>query len=225
MASIESDDERWERAVSGRLAKLGSMPVETGRLAGALRVQIPEPSRRTRSLWLSPRVLRAVAAGVVLIGTLALVLVLTTMSRPALASPAEMARVHEELVSGKTPATQVDSIEAANRMLAGEQPQFPALPDVPAEHVMACCMKSVSDKKVGCVLLKQEGVPVSLMVARAGDIRTPTSPVTVRAGVSYNVQASGRLNMVTTERNGRWVCLIGETSADRLVDLASKLDF
>src|SRR4051812_38338838 len=129
MDSFEPDAERWERAVSGRLAKLGSMPVETGRLAGALRAQIPQPGRRTRASWLSPRVLRAVAASVLLIGTLAAVLVFTTMSRPALASPAEMARVHEELVSGKTPATQVDSIEAANRVLAGEHPQFPALPD------------------------------------------------------------------------------------------------
>lgn len=174
---------------------------------------------------MSLRTARAVAASILVLSALGAVLLLTTMSRPALASPAEMARMHEELVSGKTPVMQVNSIEAANRMLSGEHPQFPELPDVPAEHVMACCMKSVKNKKVGCVLLKLEGVPVSLMVARSSDMRTPTSPVTVRDGVSYNVQASGRLNMVMTERHGRWVCLIGETSADRLMDLASKLDF
>ena len=225
MESFEQGNEQWENAVSNRLSKLRTMPVETSRLAAALQAQIPNPKRRALGAWLSMRSVRAVAASVLAVGALAAVLLFSTMSRPALASPAEMARMHEDLVSGKTPAMQVDSIEAANRMLAGEHPQFPALPDLPAEHVMACCMKSVANKKVGCVLLKQEGIPVSLMVARDSDMRNPTSPTVLRDGVSYNVQTSGRLNMVMTKRGGRWICLIGETSVDRLMDLASQLDF
>jgi hypothetical protein len=221
----QESDGRWERAVGGRLSKLRTLPVETGRLAAALHAQAPRPGRVARAGWLSLRSVRAVAASVLLAGVLAAALLVAAMSRQALASPAEMARMHDDLVSGRTPVMQVDSIEAANRMLAGEHPRFPALPDMPAEHIMACCMKSVANKNVGCVLLKQEGVPVSMMVARARDMRTPTSPVIVPGGVSYNVQSSGRLNMLMTERNGRWLCLIGETSAERLMDLASKLDF
>lgn len=226
MESFEQDhDQKWDGAVSGRLSKLRTMPMETGRLAAAIQSQIPRPAEEPRTLWFSLRAVRAIAASLLILGTLAGILVFTTLPQPAVASPAQMARVHEELVSGKTPAVQVDSIEAANKVLAGEHPQFPALPDMPADHVMACCMTEVKDKKVACVLMKQEGVPVSLMVARGEDMRVPTSPVTVHGGVRYHVQSSGHLNMVMTERHGRWVCLIGQLPAERLMDVAAQLQF
>ena len=226
MSSFEQDnDEQWEEAVSGRLSKLRTMPMETGRLAAAIQSQIPRPASAARSVWFSLRSVRAVAASILVLGALAAVLIFSALPRPAVASPAQMARMHEELVSGKTPAVQVDSIDAANKVLSGGHPQFPALPDVPANHVMACCMTEVKDKKVACVLMKQEGVPVSLMVARSGDMRLPTSPVTVRDGVRYHVQAWGALNMVMTERHGRWVCLIGQVPPERLMDVATQFQF
>jgi hypothetical protein len=226
METFQPDDERWEQAVSGRLAKLRSMPADTTRLASLLQSQIPRPAAtRRRTLWLSTGSLRAVAASLLLAGALAAALFFAVSSRPALASPAQMARMHEDLVAGKTSAIQVDSIDAANRALAGEHPQFPALPNVPADHVMACCMNSVKDKNVACVLMKREGVPVSLMVARSRDMRLPDSPVTIHNGVSYHVQASGKLNMVMTERHDRWVCLIAEMPAEQLMDLAARLEF
>lgn len=226
MASIEQqNDEQWEQAVSGRLSKLRTMPMETGRLAAAIQSQIPRPARKPRTVWFSLRSVRAIAASILVLGALAAVLVFTTLPRPAVASPALMARMHEELVSGRTPAVQVDSIEAANKVLAGEHPQFPALPGVPADHVMTCCMTELKDKKVACVLMKQEGVPVSLMVARSEDMRVPTSRITLRDGVQYHVQASGHLNMVMTERHGRWVCLIGQLPPERLMDFAAQLQF
>ena len=225
MASFKQDnDEQWEEAISRRLSKLRTMPMESGRLAAAIQSQIPRPAREPRTVWFSLRPVRAIAASILVLGALAAVLVFTALPRPAVASPAQMARMHQELVSGKTPAVQVDSIEAANKVLAGEHPQFPALPDVPAEHVMACCMSEVKEKKVACVLMKQEGVPVSLLVARSGDMRVPTSAVKVRNGLSYHVQASGALNMVLTERHGRWVCLMAELPVERLIDIASALE-
>lgn len=224
-SSQQESDERWEMAVAGRLSKLRTMPVETSRLAAMLRAKIPEPARASRSPWLSIRSFRAVAAGILLLGAIGAVLLVATATRPALASPAEMAKMHQELVSGTTPAMQVESIEAANKVLAGEHPHFPALPGVPVNHGMACCMTSVKDKKVACVLMKREGVPVSLMVARSKDMRTPSSPVTLHDGVRYHVQSSGKLNMVMAERNDRWVCLIGEMPAERLIDIAIQLRF
>ena len=223
MEPIDTEDERWERAVSGRLSKLRSMPVDTSRLANVLQAEIPRPAVRGGATWLSLRSVRAVAATILLVGAITAVVLLTTTARPAVASPAIMAQMHDDLVAGRAPAVQVDSIDAANKVLAGEHPQFPSLPDLPAHHVMACCMKSVKDKKVACVLMKREGVPVSLMVARSRDLRVPASPVTVRNGATYHVQASGKLNMVMTERSDRWVCLIGEMPPERLMDLAAQL--
>ena len=90
---------------------------------------------------------------------------------------------------------------------------------------MACCMKSVKGKKVACVLLRDGGEPITMTVANAADMRLPKSPTVTRTGVTYHVQSSGELNMVMTERNGRWVCLIGRVPAERLMDVTSKLEF
>ena len=225
MRHEENDGERWDRAASARLAKLRTMPVDTIRLEKVLRAQIPQPTRGARYAWLSLRPVRAIAASILVIGTLASVLLLATWSRPALASAADMAKMHEELVSGRVPAVQVDSIEAANRALSSQHPECPEVPQVPAEHVMACCMKSVKDKRVACILLKREGVPVTMVVANAADVRSPKCPEVVRDGVTYRVESVGSLSMVMTERHGRWVCLISATPADGLMDLASKLNF
>jgi hypothetical protein len=223
--SEQDNDEQWQQAISTRLATLRNMPVDATRLERAIRAQIPQPAKEKNLTWLRLRPLRAIAASFLVVGLLTAVLVLSTSSGPALASPAQMARLHEDLVSGKVPVMQVDSIDAANKALSNQWPQAPGVPDVPADHVMACCMKSVKDKKVACVLLKREGVPVTMTVANASDMQLPKSPKVSRNGTSYHVQSSGNLNMVMTERQGRWVCLIGELASERLMDLADQLQF
>ena len=226
MDTRDADDNLSEldRAVAGRLAKLRTMPVDTSRLDAAVRAQIPRPGRErpTRIGWFRP--FRAIAASITLLAILAAVL-LSTSGGPALASPAQMARFHQSLVSGEVPVTQVSSIEAANKVLTAKWPQSPQLPDVPQDHVMACCMKSVKDKWLACVLLKRDGVPVTMTVANASDMKLPRSPTVERGGVTYHVQSFEQVNMVMTERDGRWVCLISELPAERLMEIAQKLQF
>lgn len=221
----ETDNpDELDRAVADRLAKLRTMPVSTSKLEAMIRSKIPQPAR-TRSMrigWFRP--VRAIAASITLLAILAAAL-LSTSGGPALASPAQMAQFHQSLVSGEVPATQVDSIEAANQVLTAQWPQSPQLPDVPQNHVMACCMNSVKDKKLACVLLKREGVPVTMTVANASDMKLPKSPKVEHAGVSYHVQSFEQVNMVMTERDGRWVCLISELPAERLMEIAQKLEF
>jgi hypothetical protein len=169
---------------------------------------------------LSP--LRAVAASVLLVGLL-IAFLIATSSRPALASAGEMAAMHDEIISGKTPVVQVDSVDAANKALASQCPGSPAIPNMPADHIMACCMKSVKDKKVACVLLKDQGEPLTLTVASAQDVRTPACPGVTRRGITYHAQSSGAVNMVMREHEGRWICIIGRVPTDRLMDLADEL--
>jgi hypothetical protein len=218
-----------DQAISARLAKLRTTPVDTSSLDNRLRAALDAAAgqsapavSRLRIGW--SRLTKLAAAAVVLLATLVGVLVMTS-GGPALASPTQMARVHEDIVSGRTPVMQVDSIDAAGRMLARQWPDSPNLPGVPEQHVMACCMKSVKDKKMACVLLKKEGVPVTMAVARSADMRLPSSPTRTRGGVSYHVQSAGNLNMVMTERADRWICLIGEMPEERLMDLADQLKF
>ena len=58
-------------------------------------------------------------------------------------------RFHDDMVSGRIAVTHVDSIDAANRTLARQWAESPQIPNVPVDHVMACCMRSaVEDRKV-----------------------------------------------------------------------------
>jgi hypothetical protein len=229
--------EALDQATSRRLGRLRTMPVETGRLDQMLRAAVPavvgvdeaaSSSRWSIGYFLRP--MRAVAASLILIAGIA-ALLLVNSSGAALASTEQMARMHEDLVSGRVPVTEVKSLEEAGQMLGGKGAAVPSLPSMPTgatqpqAHVMACCIKSVQNKRVACVLLKSEGVPVTMAVADAKDVRSPKSPVVVHSGTRYHVQSSGSLNMVMTEREGRWVCLIAELPAERLMGLAAHLEF
>lgn len=221
-------DGRWDQAVSARLSKLRTMPVETARLERLLNARIAPAVVATKPtgfrLLFAHRPLRAVAASVLLIAATIAVLAFATSGGPVLASPGQMAQMHEDLVSGRMKVVQVDSVEAANRVLSEQSPEVPAVPDLPKGHDMACCMKSMKGKKLACVLLRREGVPVSLVVAHSRDVRAP-APTGQDGTAGYRVHSAGRVNVVMTERDDRWVCLMGELPADRLIDLAGQLRF
>jgi hypothetical protein len=190
-----------------------------------VQAQIPRPqrqSRRTLSLWLRP--LRAVAASFIIL-TLIGALIWSTSGGPVMASTAEMAQLHRDLVSGRVPIVKVDSIEEASEALAGKWPGQPGLPTAPDSHIMACCMRSINDRKVACVLFQNDGQPVTMSVAKSSDLRSPQSPTVKRDGLFYHVESSGDLNMVSTQRDGRWICLIGQLPVDRLIDIANGLRF
>jgi hypothetical protein len=93
------------------------------------------------------------------------------------------------------------------------------------DHAMACCMKSVHNKKVACVLLKNEQVPITLTVASAADMKLPPAPIVNFNGVDYRVQSVDGLAMVMTERHGKWLCLIGRCPAQKLMDVAAQMSF
>jgi hypothetical protein len=225
---IRNDDEsKWDQAISDRLAKLRTMPMDTSRVERALRAQMLSPAQQepARRLRLFSRPMRAVAAGIAIL-LIAGVVLMSTSGGPVMASPTDMARMHEDLVSGRVPVTHVDTIEEANRVLLAQWPASPGIPDAPQAHVMVCCMKSVKDKQVACVLLKGEDAPITMAVANAADVKVPPSSNSVTHGsVEYHVQSSGAINMVSTQRNGRLVCLIGQVPAERLMDIATKLAF
>ena len=230
--NCETEDEaRFHEATARRLARLRTMPVDTRRLESLLRDKLPaEPRAEAQRSYFfgnrfSLRPLRTVAAAAVLVAVLAAALLLSS-GREALASTSQMAQMHRDLVEGRIASVQVDSVEAANKVLMSQSTQAPEVPDLPEGHVMACCMKSVKDKKVACLLLKSEGVPVTMAVARAEDVKRQAKGRKVeRNGLTFEVESVGALNMVMTERQGRFVCIMGEVPAEQLMSLASKLEF
>lgn len=228
-------DDRLDTATARRLGRLGTMPVDTTRLESRLCDELglassaptaADAARRGR-VYAIVHSARAIAASVAVLFLLGVVLLYTTTA-PVSASPRAMVQLHQDLVSGRAAATQVDSIEAANRELAAQWPGSPALPGVPPQHVMACCMKSVDHKRVACVLLEGQPSPVTMMVAKASDMRPPRDARSVtRDGVTYftHEASTDGVNMVSFSRDGRYVCLIASLPTDRLIDLGSQLKF
>jgi hypothetical protein len=214
-----------DEATAARLAKLRTMPVETSRLDAMIQAKIPRPTQATPPTVWRIRPLRAVAASIALLATIGLIL--WSLSGGAVyASPDAMARFHQDLVAGKVETIAVDSIAQANSALARQWEDGVELPQVPQSHAMLCCMQKIKDTRVACVLLQNDGVPVTLAVAKAMDMKMPQQSRAERLdGVTYHVQSSGSLNMVMTQRDGRWICLIGALPTDRLMRTAGAIQF
>lgn len=146
-----------------------------------------------------------------------------------LASADTMAQIHEDAVSGNIHAghnrQSVSSIEAANKALSSEHPAAPSLPAIGHDQVMSCCVHSVGHKMISCVSIMFDGIPVSVAVANAADVRMPATETITVDGATYHLQSARGVNMVMTRRAGRWVCIMGSLPTDRLIGLARQLQF
>ncbi len=215
----EYEDET-EAAIARRLKKLHAMPVDTTGLDRALCRQLPPSPPRSGGRWWAS--LTAIAATLLVVATVSFALL---QGREAQASPAVMAQMHRDILSGAIPTMHADTIEEADRAIAALSGNFPQLPEPPKAHVMACCMRNIGNKKVACILLNDGGSKVTMVVADATQMQSPKSPTMVRNGVAYHVQTVNELHMVMTEREHRWVCLIGEVPIEKLMDLADAITF
>src|SRR4029077_14554456 len=106
----------------------------------------------------------AMAASIATIGIIG-VMIYSLSGGPVMASPDAMAQFHQDNISGRMPAIPVSSLAEAGSKLSVD------MPEMPAEHAMLCCMHSIKDRRMACVLLRSEGdVPVTLAVANADDL-------------------------------------------------------
>jgi hypothetical protein len=214
--------ERLDQALTARLGRLRTMPVEIASLRQAITTLVPPPPRSTRSTW--PHPLGAIAAGLLVIGAVAAV-ILFWAGQPVLASPRQLAALHEHNVSGPPHSTPVSSFDAAHGLLSRQWPGAPALPKLEQGQVTSCCMHHIGRKKVACVCLQVDGTPVSLVVADARELDVPASSAISVNGVTYQLHSSDGVNMLLAEHGGRWVCIMGRLPAQRLTSIAGSLRF
>ena len=83
-----------DQAISRRLARLSTMPVDISGLSRAMKAQIP-PSTPQRLRFIAP--LRAIAASLLLAGAVAIV-AMTLWTRPAMASSQQLLELHQSLI-------------------------------------------------------------------------------------------------------------------------------
>lgn len=222
------DRERLDEATSRRLAKLRTVPFDTSKLRQAVEAEVPphpQPAARPeRRRLFSLKPMRAAAASLLVLG-LIIALVISSSSGPVLASAERLARIHDEASSGAGHSTPVDSFDSAKAALAAKWPGGPTVPELPRDEVMSCCIHMMGRKKTACVCFRADGVPVTLAVAVAADVKLPASETLTAGGITYHVQSHAGINMVMTERDGRWVCLMARLPLRRLAELAGTLRF
>lgn len=230
---FEHESDAFDRALSQRLAGLSHMPVDTTAFDKSLRAHLPPPlpiaageSAVVARPWAWRRVVRpvmAVAASLIVVALVALSL----QSQSVHAVPADaMVQMHRDIVARKVETLEVDSIEKANAAIAAfGGAEVPRMTLPPESHTMACCMRNVGDKQVSCILLKSEGVEVTMAVAQAHVEPAAGARRVVAKGQPYDVQAIGELTMVMFERDGRHVCMIGALPEAKLLALCEGLTF
>jgi hypothetical protein len=64
-----------------------------------------------------------------------------------------------------------------------------------------------------------------LAIAGENEVRLTGDSTITRDGKTYHLQACGGVNMVSGQRNGRWFCLMGSQPTQRLVEVASAMQF
>lgn len=216
---------RIEEATSRRLARLRTAPVDISRLESAVRAETSRPTRLPTRRWAAWRGMpsRAAAASLLILALVG-ALVLHSSSGPALASAEQLLHIHDDVLHDSGDAvTRVDSAAAVNATLAREAPGVPPVPDLPPDHVRSCCAHMLCGKRLACVKLQLDGVPVTMAVAAASDIRAPAGRSVSVEGTAYDIQSMNGVTMVMHQRGNRWVCLMSSLPADRLIAFARAL--
>jgi hypothetical protein len=199
--------ETLDHATSRRLARLAAMPMETARLERSLQSTLhlarPEPQFN----WL--RRGRAIAA-IIVIGLATWGIILAVGSRPAIASSAEIATWHRDML---TTCAAVNSLTEANRILR-ECDQYGS--EIPGAEQHACCVKMAGKHRVSCVMIEQNGEMLMLCTAKQSDVQTPGGKPQSVNGVDFTSHTQGPLNIVTINKDGRWLCAAGRQPPEQL---------
>lgn len=223
-----SKKDRLDQATAGRLAKLSSRPVDTSRLERKLESvigfesdgQVNSPPLGGVAAWWRP--LLSVAAAALIAITVGW-LVLQPGASTAMAAPAELAKIHFEVINSLTPHHLVSSIEEANQLLGDHSAGFIELPTLPGT-IQSCCLHEVAGETLTCALIEHDGQLITVAIAEAGDLHSPEGQFLERDGRTYNIHKANGIVMVMTNESGRWLCVMGEIEAEALVSIATEIE-
>lgn len=217
-------DDPIDRAVARRLAKLRSRPMDMAAFDAKLKAALPAKRASPERMFLWPILtpMRAVAASLLVGVTLFFAFVVLT-PQPAMATPQRLAAIYEDAVGGRSHATNVTSIEEARATLRRKWPESPVVPDVSDMQLMHCCVHEIGRKQMACLTFSVDAQPITLAMASSRDIRSPHGEARTINGRDYRIDSSDGVNMVMSEVDGTWMCLMGRLPIERLVELADSI--
>lgn len=225
MSEQDHPDDEALQAVSKRLAKLRSRPVDMATFDARLKAALPRSPGNTRArmlMWPIASPIRAVAASLV-VAALVAAIVLMSISSPALATPQRMADIYNSAVDGKNHPTTVSSANEAREALRRKWPEAPVVPEVEDLQLMHCCVHEIGRKQMACVTFLVEEQPVTLAFASTRDVRSPHGETKIIDGQRFVVGSADGVNMVMSERGGTWMCLMGKLPSEQLAKIAQSI--
>ena len=216
------DDADRSDPIPLQLRRLGSRPVDTTHLARRVRAALNLPDTQVSVIAQSRSTLFRVAAMFLVAGSVFGTLC-WRVGRPVRASAVDLAQAHIDNIVGEPGAISATSMAEAHRVIAVQWADCPHVSEPAGGQVISCHVHILGGKRLLCIKLSVDGMPVTLAVGRTADLRLPDIPLVTYSNRQYFVQIFGQTNIVVTDRNGLWLSLIGQTSTDRLIEIADTI--
>lgn len=221
MTEHPDQKQRLDQATRHRLTKLGSIPMDTGRLEQRLRSQVASQDSSSRMVFGGWRAAVTAAAAVVLMVMLPLI----WGPGPVQASTVELGRLHEDIISGRLQVEPVTSIQEANRLIHEQRQDAPHLPGMTGVRVQSCCLTDVQGRLVAVAVLNGESPNVTLVVAEApGFAHEMGTAVRVGDRTFWGHEVDG-VRMVMSNTDDRWLCVMGDRTYEDLAKIAADTRF
>ncbi len=207
------ESDALQRAISARVARLGTMPVDTSRLDQLLRDQIPMPGKQRRFLvfgWLA-------GAGAAACAALIIAVALLFTGTPRL-SAGELAGVYRNLATQSTRAMTGGTTNSAVQMAPGMTCMLQS------GQTASCCRQMVGKYRLTCVAVRSPSHARVVMVAgNVGTVNCPQGQAVTIAGHSYSLVVSGHINMLMRRVGKRWYCAMGSEKPGSLAQYLGQL--
>jgi hypothetical protein len=151
-------------------------------------------------------------------------LMLNDNSSAVLAAPVDLAQIHYDVTHGLAPHLTVSNVAEANRLLADQANGVVPVPDLPGA-IKSCCLHKYAGTTLTCALIERDGTLISVAVANGAELHSPIGDVKTRGGRTYTVHKANGVNMVMSHHDDRWLCVMGESGIDQLLEVAAAIRF
>lgn len=221
MTANKNENNPLDAATSRRLAQLANRPVDTTSLEQKLAATLNKPAQPPNRWWSAAM---GLAASVVLAGSIFFA-VMHSGTR-AEATMIELSQLHHDMVSGELPLTPVDSIDEANAWIAAQSQTSPRLPrHLTSARVRSCCLADVHGELVAVAMLKTDTAVVTLVVAEAPTFAHEMGTVIEIGGRRFFGHKTNGIQMMMANQGDRWLCVMGDRSAEALAEIAAGIHF
>ncbi|GAB4108238.1 MAG: hypothetical protein Kow00105_14680 [Phycisphaeraceae bacterium] len=226
--------EELDAATAKRLAKLARSAPDVSALKQKLDAALDEAQHASDVGRSHPpraypfhRYLKPIASlAAVLALTITALLLVNLNSPSATAAAIDLVQLHRDLAAGRIAMVPVQSADQANRWIASQRADAPALPkSINADSVRSCCLADVHGKLVAVALIRHDQADVTLVVADAPGFAVPMGKTYQLHNRTLHAHEIDGINMVMTSRDNRWLCVMGDLDQDSLADLAAQIEF